>query len=265
MILIVSYRLIARSTATVNDTNQSPSLPRRKKSRCNWLFVMVLTQIPNTDVMTGAINSISFLSIPPTLLPPCGCKPKLDWKNWHHRRKCTWILNPCLSSSVTGETLITMISINHWLPQFILFSFTLFFINFFSNLLATQHVGCQFPTRYETRIPCIRGQCVLVTQLCPILCDPKDCSPPGSSGHGILQARILEWIATPFSGGSSRPRDWTRVSCIASKFFTIWATREAPVLCTKRIKYVYIDNMEKSLRLIKESSKTVKYNIIQFL
>ena len=46
--------------------------------------------------------------------------------------------------------------------------------------------------------------------------DPMDCSPPGSSVHGLLQARILEWLAIPFSRGSSRPRDWTWVSCIAT-------------------------------------------------
>ena len=58
-----------------------------------------------------------------------------------------------------------------------------------------------------------------VTQLCPTLCDPVDCTV-----HGILQARILEWVAFP---SSSQPRDWTQVSCIASRFFTSWATREA--------------------------------------
>ena len=56
-----------------------------------------------------------------------------------------------------------------------------------------------------------------------------DCNLPGSSVHGILQARILEWVAVPFSGGSSQPRDRTQVSCIAGRFFTIWATREALV------------------------------------
>ena len=66
--------------------------------------------------------------------------------------------------------------------------------------------------------------CVLVTQLCPTLCDPTNCSPPVFSVHGILQARIFEWIAIPFSRGSSRPRDWTLVSCTASRFFTIWDT-----------------------------------------
>ena len=59
------------------------------------------------------------------------------------------------------------------------------------------------------------------------LCDPVDCSLPGSSLHGILQARILEWVAIPFCRGSSQPRDRTQVSCIAGRFFTIWATREA--------------------------------------
>ena len=59
-----------------------------------------------------------------------------------------------------------------------------------------------------------------VAQLGPTLCDPMDCSPPGSSIHGILQARILEWVALSFSRGSSRPRDRTHISCIAGGFFT---------------------------------------------
>ena len=93
---------------------------------------------------------------------------------------------------------------------------------------------------------------VLVVRSCPTLCDPMDCSPPGSLVHGILQARILkwgaipfysppgslvhgilqarilEWGAIPFSRGSSRPRNQTWASCIAGGFFIIWATGEAP-------------------------------------
>ena len=65
---------------------------------------------------------------------------------------------------------------------------------------------------------------VLVAQSCLTLCNPMDCSLPGSSVHGILQARIPEWVIIPFSRGSSRPRDWTWVSWIASRFFTTWAT-----------------------------------------
>ena len=105
-----------------------------------------------------------------------------------------------------------------------------------------------------------------VAQSCPTLCDPLDCSPPGSSVHGdspgkntgvgchaLLQGifptqgsnpglphcrwslsclsyqgspRILEWVAYPFSKGSSQPRNQTWISCIAGRFFTVWATRE---------------------------------------
>ena len=60
-----------------------------------------------------------------------------------------------------------------------------------------------------------------VTQSCLTLCDPVDCSPPGSSIHEILQARILEWVAISFSRGSSRPKDRTQVSCIAGRCFNL--------------------------------------------
>ena len=59
----------------------------------------------------------------------------------------------------------------------------------------------------------------LVAQSCPTLFDPMDCRPPGSYVHGILQAGTLEWVAIPFSRGSSWPRDQTQVSCIAGRFF----------------------------------------------
>ena len=68
---------------------------------------------------------------------------------------------------------------------------------------------------------------VLVAQSHPTLCNPMDCSPPGSSVHGILQRRTLAWVAIPFTRGSSRPRDRIWVSCIAGRFFTVWDTREA--------------------------------------
>ena len=67
---------------------------------------------------------------------------------------------------------------------------------------------------------------VLVAKSCLTLWGLMDCSPSGSSVHGILQARILEWVAVPFSRGSFRPRDQTQVSFIAGRFFTIWATRD---------------------------------------
>ena len=68
---------------------------------------------------------------------------------------------------------------------------------------------------------------VLGAQSCPTLWNPMDCSSPGSSVHGILQARILEWVAIPFCRVSSQPRDWTQVSHISGRLFTIWVTRES--------------------------------------
>ena len=71
------------------------------------------------------------------------------------------------------------------------------------------------------RFPFVFKSCVcLVTQSCLTFCDSMDYSPPGSSVHGILQARTLRWVTISFSGGSCPPRDRTRVSCIAGGFFT---------------------------------------------
>ena len=70
---------------------------------------------------------------------------------------------------------------------------------------------------------------VKVAQSCPTLCDPVDYTV-----HGILQVRILEWVAYPFSGGTSRHRNWTGVSCIAGGFFTNWAIREGTVQIWRR-------------------------------
>ena len=65
---------------------------------------------------------------------------------------------------------------------------------------------------------------VLVAQSCPILCDPMDCNLPDSSVHGILQARILEWVDISYSRGSSWPRNQIHVSSIVGRLFIIWAT-----------------------------------------
>ena len=62
-----------------------------------------------------------------------------------------------------------------------------------------------------------------VAQLCPTLCNPMDCRLLGSSIHGVFQARILEWIVISISRRSARPRDWTQVSHIVGRCFTIWA------------------------------------------
>ena len=79
---------------------------------------------------------------------------------------------------------------------------------------------------YLTQI-CIPLCCCLVAKLCPSVCDPMDCRPPGSSVHGISQARILEWVTMSFSRGSSWPRDGTHVFCIGRQILYCWATKEA--------------------------------------
>ena len=75
--------------------------------------------------------------------------------------------------------------------------------DFMSSILAFLHISV----------------CVLVAQSRSTLCDPMDCSPPGSSVHWILQARILERVAISFSRGSSQHKDWSLVSCIAGRLF----------------------------------------------
>ena len=90
---------------------------------------------------------------------------------------------------------------------------------------------------------------VLAAQLCLTLCDPVNCSLPGSSVHGILQVRVVEWVTIPFSTGSSQGllncRDWIQVSQIAGGFFTIWATRKPFLFLTNLEKLTYCMKREK--------------------
>ena len=67
------------------------------------------------------------------------------------------------------------------------------------------------------------------------LCDPIDCSLPGSSVHGVFQAIVLEWIAITFSRGSSQPKAQTQVSSIVDRCFTVWATREVLITHNRQI------------------------------
>ena len=88
---------------------------------------------------------------------------------------------------------------------------------------------------------------VLVTQSCSSFCNPMDYSLPGSSIHGILQARILDWVHIPFSSECLGSRDWTWVSCIAGRFFTV----SAMVTC------VYQDKLGYSVAIITKSPDTL--------
>ena len=91
---------------------------------------------------------------------------------------------------------------------------------------------------------------ILVAQLCPTHCDPRDCSPPSSFVHGILQARILEWIAVPFSRGSSQPWDRTHISCMAGRFFITSITHSFTMnIIIFYCMYCFITNLSESCHL----------------
>ena len=83
---------------------------------------------------------------------------------------------------------------------------------------------CVFSIIFEV---ILKAEVKLDTQSCPTLWDSVDCSSSGSSVHGILQAKILEWVAISFSWGFSWSRDLTHVSSITGRFFINWATRES--------------------------------------
>ena len=112
-----------------------------------------------------------------------------------------------LSMSLTGNV--------HVLKKMFVYSFKLHIISdscsVFIGKGEDQHKASHMFTEVKEK----------VVQSRPTLCDPMECSLPGSSVHGILQARILEWVAVPFSGRSSQPRDRTRTSLISGGFFTI--------------------------------------------
>ena len=98
--------------------------------------------------------------------------------------------------------------------------------------------ACWSPgTQWECRLH-------FTAQSCLTLCNTMDCSPPDCFVHGILQARILEWVAMPSTKGSSQPRDQTQVSCIASRFFTDWAHRKA----TRESKWFIFKSRDSPLR-----------------
>ena len=123
-------------------------------------------------------------------------------------------------------------------------------VSSFTHFMSSHSTSGYLPKRKESTWPnkqtdmnahcglvCV---CAQLLQLCLTLCDPVDCSPPDSPAHGILQARLLECVATPSSREPARPSVFC-VSCITGELFTRWATWEAPI-CTwipaiKRINY----------------------------
>ena len=85
-----------------------------------------------------------------------------------------------------------------------------------------------------------------------------DCSLPGSSIHGIFQARVLEWVAISFSSGSSRPRDRTHVSHIAGRRFTLWATREA-LYAEYNMPNAGLDEAQAGIKIARRNINNLRY------
>ena len=106
-------------------------------------------------------------------------------------------------------------------------------------------LNCHLPPQFHTVIFVRNSFCpvlVLSHSVMPNSLRPVDCNPPGSSVLGILQERILEWVAIPLSRGSFPPKDRTQVSYITGRFFTIWATRETPDLSQRFHKMHFMEN-----------------------
>ena len=137
-----------------------------------------------------------------------------------------YLLAICISSLVK-YMFNSLVCLKNWVVDLLTVEFWEFFIHSGCQSVAYLFIPCTV-SFVEQKFLIQWKVTVLVAQSCPTLCDPIDCSPPGSSVHGIFQARILEWVAISFSRGSSWPRDWTWVSHISGRFFYCLSHRGSP-------------------------------------
>ena len=101
------------------------------------------------------------------------------------------------------------------------------------------HIRVRVRVRWKERDGSILSSCGSVAKSCPALWDPMDHHLPGSSVHGILQARILEWVAISFSRGSAWPSDRTQISCTAGEFFYWLNLQRSPIIILVGAENVY--------------------------
>ena len=137
-----------------------------------------------------------------------------------------------ISSRMEAFFISTKIFLKHIAIQKVVFFFSFLHIYIHLNLWRLCRVWYLMSIPFYrssdfSKVPQIINVKVLVTQPCLTLCNPMDYSSPASFVDGILQARILEWVAIPFSRASSPSWDWIQVFHIAGRYFTIWTTREA--------------------------------------
>ena len=143
----------------------------------------------------------------------------------------TMLKNYILQSIFSLLVVLRIVSIfPNWMGEYILFCFNILKkivseVEHFLKCFLVIFISYTLPIFLVT-FPCwLLRKWSEVAWLCLTVCHPMDCSLPGSTVHGIFQARILDWATISFSRGSSQTRDRTRVSYTADRRFTVWATR----------------------------------------
>ena len=242
----------ARRSPSLWQSTLRPWLPQRLESRgwCSlahwvvaWSFSGELLSLQRTSC--GLSHSDSEMLI---------C---LHWKDGSHLRSlswlCTFIYPNILRPVEAGPLFVTLIDV--------------FFIQRLS-FLSSSNLDREASTP-QRRVLIVQMQWsemkVLVAQSCLTLCDPMDCSPPGPSVHGILQARILEWAAITLSRGSSQPRDRTQVSCTAVRLFTSLSHQRSPVEMQRIPFYEFQNSGHLSIwKLQYKKAWSFNYNIAEW-
>ena len=130
------------------------------------------------------------------------------------RDKCTSVFTAALTRTWKQPTYV---SIDRWMDKAMIHVNTMESYSALNKIssFAVMWMDLESVIQSEANHKNKYGMHVKLIQSCPSVCDPVDCSPPGSSVHGILQARILEWVTMPLSRGSSWPRGWTYISFVS--------------------------------------------------
>ena len=154
-------------------------------------------------------------------------------------KKICWSLVKTLWIQILNVSLISMY---FWSSYWIFLCFGVLICETGIKIVFTQVVELKWVNVCDVlkRVPGTFMQACWVAQSRPTLCDSMDCSLPGSSAHGIFQARILSGLPFPSLRGSSRPRDWTCVSCIGRQIPYHWATWEARQAHSRCLNVSYI-------------------------
>ena len=207
------------------NSNKNASLPAQKHP-------MPISRRVKANVSNGLqifSQTASFIMSSFFTLFLTHCPPTAPWHSWSSCN--TLVLDICTSKlqleRISPERQEVWILVSFKSPSFMSLSqWVHLFV--FQPLPQAQALPCSLPC-FIFIIICstLPPLSLSVSQSCLILCNTMDCNQPGSSVHGILQTRVLEWVAISLSSGSSPIRNWTHISLIAGRFFTSRTTREA--------------------------------------